>query len=108
MLPKKNRATTKDVEQIFKSGRFINSTHLSFKFLRVNAGKSKKISFIVPKSTAKSAVKRNFYRRRGYRALLKNLEYSPTGIIGAFILKSKIEEMLELENEIKGILNKIN
>lgn len=106
MLNKKNRADRKTVENIFKNGKFVNSLVLSFKFLINKASVDKKISFIVPKSTAKSAVKRNMLRRRGYRALQKYFTEFPSGVYGAFVLKNPLVSVLQLEKEVKEILQK--
>ena len=105
MLPKKNRATTKEVEKIFKAGRFLNSLHLTFKYLKVPS-KTIKISFIAPKSVAKLAVKRNLLRRCGYSALQKCMNLSPAGLIGVFIFKKPEENISTLEHEIKSIFSK--
>ena len=107
MLPKKNRASTKEVEKIFKEGNFLNSPNLTFKYFKNNS-KEIKISFIAPKSIAKLAVKRNLLRRRGYAALLKNTKLSPLGITGVFIFKKYQDDISILENEIKNIFSKIN
>ena len=106
MLPKKNRANKKQIEEIFKKGRFVSSSGLTFKF--IICGGERVISFIAPKNIAKLAVKRNLLRRRGYSALEKHLDQFPAGIIGAFIFKKSLDSVLEIENEIKTILNKIN
>ncbi|MFZ3011589.1 MAG: ribonuclease P protein component [Minisyncoccia bacterium] len=107
MLKKINRADRKTVENIFKKGKFLNSLNLTFKFLKITQ-EDKKISILVPKSVAKSAVKRNLLRRLGYRAMEKQIKSSPSGIIGVFIFKKYQEDVLVLENEIKDIFSKIN
>jgi ribonuclease P protein component len=107
MLPKKNRVDKKSVDKIFKIGRFVNSPSLTFKFLITNNNK-KKISFITPKNVARLAVRRNLLRRRGYSALEKYLKRFPTGLLGVFIFKRPLDSVLEIENEIKKILDKIN
>lgn len=107
MLPKKNRVTTKEVEDIFKRGSFLNSPNLTFKYLR-NSTKVVKISFIAPKSVAKLAVKRNLLRRRGYTALALELPLSPLGIIGVFVFRKYQDDIPTLSNEIKSIFAKIN
>lgn len=107
MLPKKNRAGTKEVELIFKEGKFIVSPNLTFRYSK-SQNKEVKISFIAPKSVAKLAVKRNLLRRRGYSALEKHINYFPLRITGVFIFKKYQDNVLILENEIKNILNKIN
>ena len=117
MLPKKNRVDKKTVEKIFKEGKFLNTPNLTFKFILKQPSSVSRISFIVPKSISKLAVKRNLLRRRGYDALGKNLDQFPTGILGVFILKkyqaSPIglrprDDISIIENEIKNILSKIN
>ena len=108
MLPKKNRADKKALENIFRTNSFLNSSNLSFKFLLNKNLNIKKISFIVPKNIAKNAVKRNLLRRLGYNIVQKQLKYFPSGIIGVFIYKKYIEDISILENEIKNIINKIN
>ena len=129
MLPKKNRVNKKTVEEIFKKGRFISSTNLTFKFISRISGKTSnnaQISFIAPKAVAKGAVLRNFLRRIGYLALEKDFKHFPDSILGVFLfnkgisknidlntniaknkeLKSKLK--LELENDIKTIINKLH
>ncbi len=107
MLKKKNRADTKTIEQIFKNGRFVDSSNLTFKFI-LRKSSSPRLSFIAPKGVAKLAVKRNFLRRLGYNILRKYIDQFPVGILGVFIFKKYQEDILIIENEIKNILNKIN
>ena len=107
MLPKVNRANKKTVEMVFKSGKFVNSTNLSFKYIK-SQSPSFNISFIVPKKIAKKAVERNHLRRLGYIALEKHLNNIISGLIGVFIFKKVENNPLILENEIKNILHKIN
>lgn len=106
MLPKKNRADRKSIERIFKSGQFLNSLHLTFKFIFNNAS-IPQISFIAPKNIAKNAVDRNFLRRMGYLALKKHLNQFPINILGVFIFKKYQAEIIILEQEIEEILKKI-
>lgn len=107
MLPKKNRAGTREIDAIFKKGKILASSSLTFKYFK-NGGKGIKISFLAPKSVAKLAVKRNLLRRRGYFALEKYIGLFPAPITGVFIFKKYQEDVLTLENEIKNILAKIN
>jgi ribonuclease P protein component len=107
MLPRKNRVNKKEVDLIFKQGRFINFPNLTFKYI-LTSKNLKKISFIAPKSVAKLAVKRNFLRRRGYNVLGKYIKQFPSGILGVFVFKILEDNVLILENEIKNILSKIN
>jgi ribonuclease P protein component len=107
MLPKKNRADTKTVEKIFKEGKFLTSSSLTFKYFK-NHNKEVEISFLAPKSIAKLAVQRNFLRRLGYRVLEKHLHSFPAGLAGVFIFKRYQDDVSIIENEIKNILSKIN
>jgi len=111
MLPKKNKADKKAIEKIFKEGRFINSSNLTLKFLNnVHTGYGHaRVSFIVPKSIAKNAVKRDFLRRRGYDVLARYFDRIPNDFVGVFIF-NKIKEgnlLKNIEEDIKAILNKI-
>jgi len=117
MLSKKNRADRKQIDKIFKEGKFLNSENLTFKFiiphpsplLIKERGKlnSSRLSFIAPKSVAKLAVKRNLLRRRGYSALKKYINQFPTGLLGAFVFKKYQDDVSVIENDIKNILGKI-
>ena len=107
MLPKKNRADKKTVESIWKRGQVVNSTYFSFRFIPAKEI-SRKISFIVPKSVSKLAVKRNLLRRLGYKILEKHLKDLLPGITGIFIFKKYQDDASILENEIKNILDKVH
>ena len=108
MLSKKNRVDKKTVEKIFKEGKFVNSLHLTFKFILNSDSTPPRISFIAPKNAAKLAVRRNLLRRRGYAAIKKYLNSLPAGLAGVFIFKKYQDDILILENEIKTILTKIS
>ena len=107
MLKKKNRVDKNNIDLIFKKGLFLNSPNLTFKYIASSNNKDYQISFIAPKSVAKLAVVRNKLRRQGYEVLRK-LEKTPVGIMGAFIFKKAIQNKADLENEVKNILNKFN
>ena len=120
MLKKKNRADRKTIEQIFKEGVFINTENLTFKFILNKNLNIPTISFIIPKTVSKSAIKRNYLKRRGYVILKKYFNKLPSNITGVFIFGKKSLECFSgrktkdynptqnLENEIKNIFNKIN
>jgi ribonuclease P protein component len=117
MLPKENRADKRQIEEIFKKGRFVSSPNLTFRFIKLPTSQTRgnshmsdlwpQISFITPKSVAKLAVKRNLLRRRGYLALEKHIHQFPAGLLGAFVFKKPLDSVSEIENEIKIILTKI-
>jgi len=106
MLPKKNRIDKKTLDLVFKKGKFIVSSSLTFKFIILNGGR--KVSFVAPKSVANLAVMRNRLRRRGYSVLERFIERFPAGLLGVFIFRKYQDDTLILQNEIKNILNKIN
>lgn len=108
MIPKKNRADKKAIQTIFKKGKFLVSSNFTFNFVIDYTSKNPRISFIVPKSVSKLAVKRNFLRRVGYGILEKYIHRFPLGITGVFVFKKYQEDILIIEDEIKKILNKIN
>jgi RNase P protein component len=62
---------------------------------------------VVPKKIEKSAVKRNYLKRRGYLILEKYFKKLPSGPCGVFVFK-KVVNPKEIEDEIKKILDKIN
>jgi ribonuclease P protein component len=107
MLPKIERVDRKLITQIFQEGRFLNSPSLTFKFLIQEKSKNPRISFVVPKSTAKKAVERNSLRRKGYQALKPLFKEAPSYLVGVFIFKKKEPDMTVLEKEIKSILSKL-
>ncbi len=106
MLPKKNRIDKKNIDIVFKKGKFIASSTLTFKFIML--GGDRKVSFVVPKSIAMLAVKRNALRRRGNSVLERFIDQFPSGLVGVFVFKKYQDNILVLQNEIKSILNKIN
>jgi ribonuclease P protein component len=107
MLPKKNRVDKKEIDILFKKGKFVVSPSFTFKFIKNSAGE-KKISFITPKSVAKLAVKRNLLKRKGYSVLKKYINQFPLGILGVFVFKKPEEDISKIEDEIKNTLHKIN
>ena len=107
------------MKEVFKKGSFLASSNLSLKFIK-NDQKDPKISFVIPKSVVKSAVKRNFLKRRGYRTIKSKLNMLPDGFLGAFIFGKKSMEVFygkksgdfdpifNLNKEIDEIIRKIN
>lgn len=119
MFSKENINNAKEIEQIFKSGRFVNSPNLTFKFFILPKNKNKKISFITPKTVSKKAVDRNLLRRRGYYVLKNYLDVFPVGTMGVFVFgkksmgvfgglkNKKYNPIFNIDREIKVILEKI-
>lgn len=105
MLPKKNRVSSKEIQQIFKFGKILHSPIFIFRYFKNENIKNNKISFIVPKTISKSAVKRNLLRRKGYIIIKKLFNLIPHPTIGVFVFKKQNTE--NIENEIKNIIKKI-
>lgn len=108
MLPKQNRVDKKNIDLLFKEGKFLVSPSFTFKFILNTDNKEQRISFIAPKSIAKLAVKRNLLRRHGYEVLYKYIHQFPVGFLGVFVFKKFEDDISIIEDEIKKILNKIN
>ncbi|MFH1608825.1 MAG: ribonuclease P protein component [Patescibacteria group bacterium] len=117
MLSKKNRVSKKKVDELFKDGFFISSSNLSFKFLLKKTGFKPRISFICPKAINKKAVIRNKLRRMGYKIIKKHIKQFPACLTGVFVFsknsldflkKPKKTYLLNLENEILFILDRLN
>lgn len=107
MLPKKNRASKRDLDNLFKSKVFLSSDFFSFKYA-VAGKKAPKISFVVPKSVAKLATDRNSLRRVGYLAVSPYFKNLPIGLVGVFFFKKSEKSLSKIQNEVEKILNKIN
>lgn len=82
MIPKKNRIKREDFEEITKKGGFLSSSLFSIRFLK-NPEKIRRISVVVSKKVAKTAVKRNLLRRRVYEVIQKMPESPYFSIIFA-------------------------
>ena len=109
MLPKKNRADKKAVEEIFRKGKVVSSPLFTFKFVIADSKfLPPQISIIVPKTISKEAVNRNSLRRFGYSVLRKYIAKLPLGLAGVFIFKKYPSNIPIIDNEIKDIFNKIS
>ncbi len=108
MLPKQLRVDRKNINQIFKEGKFAVSPHLTFKYIRTGSKLPARISVTAPKSVAKLATTRNKLRRIGYKAVMSYINTLPNGVTGVFIFKQYEDDIPTLEHEIKDIFNKIN
>ncbi len=119
MLAKKNRADKKNIEKIWKEGRFLGSFNISLKFILIPGTTHPRVSFIVPKTVSKKATERNFLRRRGYAVIQKKLNLLPKELVGAFVFgKNSIRvfggrknkennPILNLNKEIGTIINRL-
>lgn len=110
----------KDIEILMKQGRFVGGKLLTVKIWKINPDKFPRrnyskddllIGFSIGKKISKSAVKRNFYKRKireAVRLLLKEKEILP-GAMVMIIAKSEIKEATykEIETEVSLLLKKI-
>lgn len=113
MTLKINRADKKTLDLVFKFGKFINSEHLTFRFILHDKNIFKennlvKISFVAPKSIARLAVKRNKLRRKGYSALKSYIKKLPKSLIGVFLFRKYTEDLIIIQDEVSQIFSKIN
>lgn len=106
MISKQNRVNKGLFDKIFKEGAFIHSPIFMFKYVK-NLENKGFFSFVVPKTVAKSAVKRNALRRKGYNSL-RNIGILK-GVSGVFFYKKGTSgaTLPEINGSIEEILNKI-
>ncbi|MDQ5971563.1 MAG: ribonuclease protein component [Patescibacteria group bacterium] len=106
MISKKNRVNKDLFNKIFKEGSIIHSPIFLFKYIK-NLENKGLYSFVVPKTVAKSAVKRNSLRRKGYNSL-RNIGIIG-GISGIFFYKKGTSGVLttEIKESIELSLKKI-
>lgn len=111
MLPKQKRIKRFEFPLLSSKGGSFFSQHLTARARKLpNTEKTLKISVVVSKKVAKSAVLRNTLRRRVYSALentFKNKGKKPLSII--FYLKKGAEKLTykEIEKEVQSLVNNI-
>ncbi len=120
LQPQHRLKKMKDIEILMKQGRFVGGKLLTVKIWKINPDKFPRrnyskddllIGFSIGKKISKSAVKRNFYKRKireAVRLLLKEKEILP-GAMVMFMAKSEIKEATykEIETEVSLLLKKI-
>ncbi len=106
MISKKHRVNKALFDQIFKGGSVVHSPIFMFKYLK-NLENKGFYSFVVPKTVAKSAVKRNSLRRKGYN-MLRNIGILG-GVSGVFFYKKGTSgaQTQEIKESIELILKNI-
>jgi ribonuclease P protein component len=105
MLPQKNRVDQKTAKKIFARGKSLGSKSFILKFFKEPRQSFPRLSFVAPKSIARTAVKRNRAKRIGYNILREHLKDFPKEVNGLFILKDLKSD--SLEEEIKKVAKKI-
>lgn len=106
MISKQNRVNKGLFDKIFKEGSFIHSPVFMFKYVK-NPENKGLFSFVVPKTVAKQAIKRNYLRRKGYN-VLRNIGIID-GISGVFFYKKGTSQASneEINNSIKAVFKNI-
>ncbi len=106
MISKKHRVNKGLFDQIFKQGQIIHAPIYVFKYLK-NLENKGFYAFVVPKTVAKSAVKRNALRRKGYTHLREIGIKS--GISGVFFYKkgTSTAKTQEIKESIDLVLKNI-
>lgn len=112
MVPRVNRSTSSLVEQVNKNGLSAHGIMASLRLLFVSGATGWKISVVVPKKIAKTAVLRNKLRRQWYEYIRKSEKIKKTltdkavtvCVVSVKSLKSPIP--LETELEILNLIDK--
>lgn len=102
MFPKKKRVTKDVFQTIMDKGNIVSGSFFVFRYLRQDYPQ---YAFVVPKKLAKTAVKRNSLRRKGYNLLrLCDLKKD----IGVFFYKKEgiLASSMEISKDIEYILKK--
>ena len=102
MLPKRKRVTTNTFKSILDKGSVVYGSFFIFRYIKQE---KPGYAFVVSKKLAKTAVKRNSFRRKGYNIIRK---YPIKSNIGAFFYKKEglAASIGELEVDINEILTK--
>jgi len=102
MLPKKKRITKDIFQTILKKGNIVSGSFFLFRYIKET---SPKYAFVVSKKIAKTAIKRNSLRRKGYNVLRL---YDLKSCAGIFFYKKEAlsASVVEIKEEINSILKK--
>lgn len=111
MLSKKNRVPRKLFPIVLKAQQKYASKHMFIKVALYNHQTKihpLKVSFVVSKKHAKTAVQRHMLRRLGYNTIQKEIKKLKSGFIIAFFFTKKIEQgaKKEIQQEICDLLEK--
>ena len=108
MLPGSNRLDRRSFNSVFSKSRSVHGKFFSLRIVR-GAGNGK-FSVVVPKAIAKTAVKRNKLRRRGYEAIQAVFPDMPQGVSGIIFFKKDGVGLTfpEIKNELTAALGKFS
>jgi len=110
MLNSERRISQSLFDQILKEGRSFHTERLSVRVCRKKDGGKSAFSFITPSKSFRTAVLRNFLKRRGRHVARKHLASLKEGYLAAFFLKKEMSSLPfpEFEQEILSGLKKAN
>ena len=102
MLPKKKRVTKEIFQTIMEKGNVVSGSFFILHYLKQD---SPKYAFVVSKKIAKTAVKRNSLRRKGYNVLRL---YDLKSFAGIFFYKKEALNIspAEIEKDIDFLLKR--
>lgn len=107
MFSKKNRLNSREIEALFQSSRTISSSTFLLKFTISKEDLLYKSAFSVPKKLIKTAVMRNYLKRRGFHALQGIKDQIPAGFKGVFVFKRKELSYQDIRQDLLSLLSKI-
>lgn len=107
MLPKKRRVDTARFKDIMQRSATFHSVYLSLRIQKDTAQVSR-FSVVASKKVTRSAVERNFLKRKLSTPLAHFLPHIPVGFQGIFFIKKGFSELKpqEIKDEIKHLLEK--
>jgi ribonuclease P protein component len=109
MLPSQRRVTKEAWPALIKSGKVFFSPNLSLRLgLLSQPATPSLFGVVVSKKVAKTAVRRNYLKRRLRAIINKHLESFPTGYQFAFFFRQDDQQLkiIELEQETLNLLSK--
>lgn len=112
MLKRRNRINRTVFDFVFKTGVVYKSDHIVLHIVKGQNENSDdfSVSFIVPKKTQKSAIKRNLLKRKCYEIIRELSPSFKNQFLGIFIIKKPIlnNKYTILKDEITILLKNIN
>jgi len=84
MLPKQERLTTDEFDNVLANGRVVRNEVLHLKYV---VSQDKKFAIAVPKKIVKTSIMRHFVKRRIYNLLRKEKDTFPNGHFVIFVSK---------------------
>jgi ribonuclease P protein component len=107
MIPSNRKVGTRLFKDIINKGKSFHSENFSMRVLFFGIEKTK-LSVVISKKVEKSAVKRNFMKRRFYAVIKEYLPEIKNGFAIGFFLKKKIDIVLmsKLNDELGVVFKK--